>query len=97
MPKKGEIRKWDAENTKKDHPGCKSRIDWNLLVSKTYGVPIATLQKAARSYEANDDILAVPLGRKPVYNRNVETELIRYLKEMETNFPFFSMSKAKQY
>ncbi|XP_050340939.1 uncharacterized protein LOC126767492 [Bactrocera neohumeralis] len=86
MPKKGEIRKWNAENMKKAIQAVRAEKMGILLASKTYGVPFATLQRAARSDKTIDEILAIPLGRRPVFNRGVELELVRYLREMEAKF-----------
>ena len=58
MPKKGEIRKWDAESMRKAISDVRNGAMGILLASKTYGVPFATLQRAARSDRPVNNILA---------------------------------------
>lgn len=87
MPKKGiQVRQWDAEDMKKAIEAVRNNNMGIFLAAKTYGVPHSTVQRLARSEKSIEEIFSIPLGRKPVFNRDLENDLVKYLLEMESRF-----------
>lgn len=86
MPKKGEIRKWDPNNMKRAVAAVRRNEMGILLASKTFVVPHTTLQHIARSEKSVDELLSTRLGRKPTFNEQIESDLVKYILEMESRF-----------
>lgn len=86
MPKKGEVRKWAAEDMKKAIQAVRDNEMEILLASKLFNVPHTTLQRMSRSEKSIDELLATKLGRPPTLTKSMEDDLVKYLLEMESRY-----------
>lgn len=86
MPKKGEIRKWKQEDMQKAVEAVRAKKMGFLLASKMFCVPKTTLIRMCKSESKISDLLTERLGRKPVLNKEMENDLVKYAKEMETRY-----------
>lgn len=84
MPKKGvKERQWEKEDMKKAIEAVRREDMGVLLASKKFGVPATTLRRMARSNKSIEELLFMPLGRRTVFSKDIEDDLVKYLLEMK--------------
>lgn len=81
-------KKWDREAMKSAITAVRNKEMGYKAASKTFSVPRATLKDYIKKGEGKsaEELIGKSIGRKPVFSRELEAELVTYCKDMENHY-----------
>ena len=101
MSQKPRRRPWDSANMKAAILSIQSKEMGFLKAQQTFQVPRGTLFRLVKLLKDDpalnvDDIISIPLGRKPVFAPNLEQQLVDYCLEMEAKYFGLSVTDIRR-
>ncbi|XP_069670121.1 jerky protein homolog-like [Periplaneta americana] len=84
-------KKWDPQRMRAAVEAVKSKEMGSFKASRIFGVPQTTLERYVKNEKRPEEIFKEKLGRKPVFDPEMEDELARHCLTMEERF--FGLSR----
>ncbi|KAK9885582.1 hypothetical protein WA026_012340 [Henosepilachna vigintioctopunctata] len=82
-----ERKKWDPDKMKATVTDVREKQMGYLKASKKFAVPRSSFFRLANNkLEDVSQAVLTKLGRKPVFSRELDDELVKYLEEMENMY-----------